>query len=524
MENNLKDFAFLDFMELRKYQEAILNTAKQKNTLVILPTGLGKTLIAFELIKYRLKYFGGKALFLAPTKPLVDQHFTNFKKSCSFETHMLTGAINSAKRKEIWKIAKVIFATPQTIANDLKNGLIDLKDVSVIVFDEAHRCLKNYDYVYIAKRYCEEGVKVRIIGLTASPSEEKVKVKEICNNLNIEAVEVRTRESPDVKPYIKKLNLKIIKVKIDEEMQEVRERLNSFYKKKLEELTNRGFLFNASPSKKDIIELQRRLQRQVSQASQAGANKNFNLLRALTAIAIAIKLQHALELLETQSIKALYLYLQDLYEQAKEKKSKAVKEIINNKDFTKAFIKVVELYNKGREHPKLEKLKEILETEIKNNKEFKAIVFTQYRDNVTKINEYLSKAGISNRIFVGQAKKRNLGLSQKEQKEIIEEFKSGLLNILVSTSVGEEGLDLPEVDAVIFYEPVPSAIRKIQRAGRTARTKEGKVIVLMAEKTRDESYYWAAWHKEKKIYHIINDIDKKLKVEKEVDITLDRFL
>lgn len=504
-------------IELRKYQENILNTAKQKNTLVILPTGLGKTIIAFSLIDFRLKYFGGKALFLAPTKPLVDQHFTNFKKLYSYSAHALTGMINKERRKEIWKNAKVIFATPQTIANDLKNELIDLKEVTCLIVDEAHRCLKNYDYVYIARRYNKEARMARVLGLTASPSEKRENIKEICRNLGIEAVEIRTRESKDVKPYIKKLKLKIIKIPLDEDFLFLRERLLNYYNKKIEELINRGFLTTKRPSKKKILEVQKALQRQVKSGS-------FNVLRALTAVAIALKLQHAIELLETQSINALYLYMQDLYEQAREKKSKAVIEIIRNKDFEKAFLRTVELYNKGKEHPKLEKLRQIIEEEIKANKEFKAIVFTQYRDNVVKIRDYLKANAINCEIFVGQAKKRNTGLSQKEQKRILEEFRYGFINVLIATSVGEEGLDLPEVDAVIFYEPVPSAIRKIQRAGRTARTREGKVIVLMAEKTRDEAYYWAAWHKEKKMYKVIKEIDKKLSNAREVDVPLDRFL
>ncbi|MEM2933018.1 MAG: helicase-related protein [Candidatus Pacearchaeota archaeon] len=494
-------------MELREYQNNIINTAKEKNTLVILPTGLGKTLIAFELIKYMLEKRRGKAIFLAPTKPLVDQHFSNFKKNYQFETHILTGSINPGKRKEIFEKAEVILATPQTVANDMKNNLINLYNVCIIIFDEAHRCLKNYDYVYIAKKYVEENKSGRIVGLTASPSEEKAKIDQICHNLNISAIEIRTRESPDVKPYIKKLKVKIIKTKIDDELEEIRKNLKEYYEKKLEELKNRGFLFKPIVSKKDIIELQRTLQRKVA------IDKNYNLLKAMTAIAVALKIQHALELLETQSISALYLYLQDLYEQAQEKKSKAVCEIIRNGNFNKAFLKTVELYKKGREHPKLEKLKEILQEELKNNKNFRAIVFTQYRDNVAKISDVLSSFGIKNKPFVGQAKKRDFGLNQKIQREIIEEFKLGLINVLVSTSVGEEGLDLPEVDTVIFYEPVPSAIRKIQRAGRTARTREGRVIILMTEKTRDESYYWAAWHKEHKMYNIINSLSKKLKLK-----------
>jgi Fanconi anemia group M protein len=495
------------FMELRKYQQNILAVAKEKNTLVILPTGLGKTLIAFYLIDHRLKFFGGKALFLAPTKPLVHQHYTNFTKIFSYPAAMLTGSIKSEKRKDIWEKAKVIFATPQTIANDIKNGLIALNGVSCIVFDEAHRCLKNYDYVFIAKNY-KDG---RILGLTASPGETKEKIDEICKNLNIEKIEIRTRESKDVKPYIKKARLSFVKVKLDEEFLLLREMINKLYSQYIEKLMEIGLLNKKNPSKRELIELNKILANEKS--------KNFH---ALINLAILLKVQHAMELLETQSIKALYLYLKDLYEKAKDKKNRATRELVRNLDFEKIFLKVLEFYNRQKEHPKLEKLREILEQKLKNNKEFKAIVFTQYRDNVLKIKEYLESFSINCQVFVGQAKKRNFGLNQKKQKEILEEFRYGLINVLISTSVGEEGLDIPEVDAVIFYEPIPSAIRKIQRAGRTARTKEGEIVILIAEKTRDEAYYWASFHKEKKMYRLIEKIDKELTKDKKT-ITLDKF-
>jgi len=102
-------------------------------------------------------------------------------------------------------------------------------------------------------------------------------------------------------------------------------------------------------------------------------------------------------------------------------------------------------------------------------------------------------------------------MTQKEQKLILDRFRKGKINCLVASSVGEEGIDLPEVDLVIFYEPIPSAIRKIQRAGRTARLKPGKVIILMVKGTRDESYHWAAYHKEKRMYNVLNDLKEKMK-------------
>jgi len=127
------------------------------------------------------------------------------------------------------------------------------------------------------------------------------------------------------------------------------------------------------------------------------------------------------------------------------------------------------------------------------------IIFTQFRETATTISKKLNElVNINAKIFVGQAKKAGTGLNQKEQKKIIEEFSAGEINCLVSTSIGEEGLDIPEVNTVIFYEPIPSAIRSIQRTGRTARLMEGKLIILITKGTRDETSYYVSRSREKK--------------------------
>ncbi|MAG07247.1 hypothetical protein CMI46_00330 [Candidatus Pacearchaeota archaeon] len=142
----------------------------------------------------------------------------------------------------------------------------------------------------------------------------------------------------------------------------------------------------------------------------------------------------------------------------------------------------------------------------------KIIVFAQYRDSITTICKELNKIKkIKAKSFVGQAKKSDSGLTQKEQKQIIDDFSKGNFNILCATSIGEEGLDIPEVNAVIFYEPVPSAIRKIQRTGRTARLMPGELIMLITTGTRDEAYYWSAIRKEKTMHKALDEIKTDLK-------------
>ncbi|MEK6818804.1 MAG: DEAD/DEAH box helicase, partial [Nanoarchaeota archaeon] len=145
----------------REYQQKIFETARDRNTLVVLPTGLGKTLIALMLSIERLKkYPGKKVLILAPTRPLVEQHINSFKKQLPelfADLQLFTGEVPAAKRKKTFYTADVIFSTPQCIANDLKANLYKMEDVSLLVIDEAHRCLKNYDYTTVVEFYKRQG-------------------------------------------------------------------------------------------------------------------------------------------------------------------------------------------------------------------------------------------------------------------------------------------------------------------------------------------------------------------------------
>jgi len=512
MENN-KDLIemkkYLIGVAPRQYQEEIFLTAINNNTLVVLPTGLGKTLVALMLsINRMIKFPKSKILFLAPTRPLAEQHYHYFIKylpELFADFILFTGKIQPEKRKKEWQPANIIFSTPQCIANDVKNNLYDLDDVSLLIEDECHRCTKNYAYTYIAKKYKEQSENFRILGLTASPGSEKENIKRICKSLEIEKVEVRKRESEDVKEYLQELKFEIIKLDFPVELAKLRDTLKIIYDKKVGELINRKLLFGR-PTKKTLLEAQHRIMRAISTG-----NRNFNILSGASACAIAVKIHHALELIETQTLASTFEYIQGLFEQARQGKSKAVQQIIKSSEFNQAYNYLIELIAKKQEHPKLKKLEEMIINEMKIKKSMKIMVFAQYRDTVVKICKDLNSIpGINAKAFVGQAIKGETGMNQKEQQELIREFSAGKINVLVSTSIGEEGLDIPEVDAVIFYEPIPSAIRSIQRAGRTARLCPGKLIILLTKKTRDESYYWAAFYKEKKMYKAMDDIGEEM--------------
>jgi len=506
---------FLKDIEPREYQQQIFETCKNKNCLVVLPTGIGKTLIALMLTIERMEKFPDqKVVFLAPTRPLVEQHLNYFKKHLPElfgEIGIFTGKTPARERQKIWQTIDIVFSTPQCVANDLKNNLYNLQEVCLLVEDEAHRCLKKYDYRYVAQRYVKEAKNPRIIGLTASPGSDRETVRKICQNLSVEEVELRTRESEDVKGYLQDLKFETIKLDFPKEFEEMRVVLKEISDKYVEELRAKHILFGPA-NKLSLIELQKKIMRGLSMG-----NQNFTYMRGASICANSIKIQHALELLETQTLNGFGEYLKNLSQQAANLKSKGIQQLVKKPEFNFVYSRTLELLHKNFEHPKLEKLTEIIKEDFKKDPKTKIIVFAQFRDTVTTIAKRLNSIpGVKARVFVGQAKKSNdkgetTGLNQKEQQSIIEEFSSGKINCLCSTSIGEEGLDLCEVSTVIFYEPIPSAIRTIQRRGRTARLMPGKLIILVTKNTRDESYYWAAVHKEKKMHSTIDSIKNELK-------------
>ncbi len=500
---------FLQNIIPREYQKEILKTCMEKNCLVVLPTGLGKTLVALMLSIERMKKFPReKIVFLAPTKPLAEQHINYFKKHLPelfADMQLFTGAVNPAQRKKIWQTSDIIFSTPQCVANDLKNNLYNLTEVSLLIEDEAHRCTKNYDYTYVAKTYLEQSRNPRILGMTASPGSEESRIKEICKNLSIEEVEIRTRNSADVSSYLQELEFEKVMIPFPEELQEIKHVLKKLIDRYVEELHNRKVLFGP-PTKTELINLQKKISFSLSKVGG-----NFNYMLAASACAQAIKLQHALELLETQTLSSFNKYLNELLKQASKKQSKGVVRLVEKPEFNFMYEKSNELLAKNFEHPKAKIVKDIVERERSENEKVKIIVFTQFRDTASIISKELNKIeGIRSKVFVGQTKKGvgvgSTGLSQKEQKRVINEFSIGEINVLCATSIGEEGLDIPEVNAVIFYEPIPSAIRAIQRAGRTARLMKGKLIILITKGTRDEYFYYASRAREKKMHRAIDTI------------------
>jgi Fanconi anemia group M protein len=481
----------------REYQLSILETCKSNNTLVVLPTGTGKTALALLLGLERLNKFPeSKILILSPTKPLCQQHLNTFKKHTSIEENkiiLLTGLTKPEERARLVQDTIIIIATPQTIQKDLENSRINLKEFSMLCIDEAHRSRENFANTHVAKRYFEQALNPRILALTASPGGTLERIKEIMINLNLEAVEIRSEQDKDVKPYMQKREIEWVNVELQKELLNLHELIKKIYLEKAKQLRNLGVTKPLNLiGKKDLLLLQQQLRKEIF-------DKNFAAYHGISLTAQLMKIDYALELLEIQSLSSLNKY----FEKLKEDKSKAAKSLLKLKEFQNVIKVTNELINKNIEHPKFAKLLEIVKNELSLNPNIKIMVFANYRDTVSLIYNLLTKNNVKSIILIGQKE----GLNQKEQINVIKKFEEEDYNILVGTQILEEGIDVHGgANLAIFYEAVPSEIRKIQRAGRVSRLIAGKIIFLITKSTRDEAYFWSGYQKEKRMKKILYNL------------------
>jgi Fanconi anemia group M protein len=468
----------------RAYQLAINESIMQHgNSLVVLPTGLGKTLVALMLIREKIKQ--GRCLFLTPTKPLAKQHYESVKEILELDDEqvsLVTGEMQPAKREAEYR-KQIIISTPQTIRNDIQQGRFG-SNFKLVIFDEAHRAVGDYAYTMIAKKLHKKSL---LVGLTASPGGRRDRIQEVLDNLFITNIEIRASTDPDVAQYVQKSTITWIPVELSPTLKMIKRELDSLTSKYAKRLGEMGF---RAPIKHKgrFLEMRKRIL-----AIPSGIK-----YPAMVQYSVLLHVLHMSELLETQGVYPLKKYIAKV----EEKESKSAKLLLAEP----GMATIRELAESGAEHPKLKKLVELL----KAMEGKKVIVFAQFRDQIKQIEEMLNEEGISAKQFVGKKD----GVTRKMQEATIADFRTDKFSVLVASSIGEEGLDIPKVDSVIFYEPIPSEIRSIQRRGRAARFKQGEIFILMTKDTRDEYYHYASTKKEEKMKKILQNMQKKMRREK----------
>jgi Fanconi anemia group M protein len=221
---------------------------------------------------------------------------------------------------------------------------------------------------------------------------------------------------------------------------------------------------------------------------------------ALSAQARCLNLMHAGDLLESQGLHSLNEFVTGL--STRKDASKAVRDLAADLRVQRIATECRKALQAGVEHPKFARAKGIVGEAVAAGQ--KVIVFAHYRDSVDLLQSVLNTSdGVRAAKLVGKA---GGGMSQKEQAQVVQDFRSGLHNVLVASSVAEEGLDIPSVDLVLFFEPVPSEVRSIQRRGRAGRVKAGLTRVLIAKGTKDEAIFWISRRREELMHQHMSDL------------------
>ncbi len=465
------------------------------------------------LTAYQLKRDpSSQILILTPTRPLVHQikeMLLQFIGNLTTEMVLeVSGEISPPKRKENYPSAKIIVATPQTIDNDITYDRFILDNVSLLCIDEVHRATGDYAYVGIAKQ-----TKCRIIGFTATPGNNPEKILEVCENLQVSRISVTSPDDFDVKKYISTHTPKVIYINLPIEYQSVITILHSYQDEMIKTLKENlpGTLTLKYVGKREALGIHQQVVQLTKQDSSFGELLIFS--------SNLIRVQHLKELVESQGFPQALNTIQKWKQKSKSKALRLFLEDPSIISIEKAIMDNLSI------HPKLEHLIDEI-NKAKSSLDSKIIIFSNFRDTIRFLQTELSKVGIDTGIFIGHSSsKDDRGLTQKEQIEVVNDFKNGDLQILLSTSVGEEGLDVGRCDLVVFYDSVPSIVRSIQRQGR-GRKRKSRVIHLITKKTRDEGMYWAIKRKDKQMSRFLKqelpNLLEKGQSQKEQG-TLDQF-
>jgi ERCC4-related helicase len=492
------------------FQLDLARVGLEEDLLVVLPTGLGKTVIAALLAAEILRRSSGKVLMLAPTRPLVQQHADSFGRWLTpMRSARFTGTVRRPVREGAWETADLVFATPEIVQNDLVAERYRLGDVALVIFDEAHHAVGKYVYVPIAERYrADRPPGGRVLGLTASPGGRDEHIEEVVRALGVQRIEARSREDPGVAEYVQPTEVELRWVDLSPEATRIREMLASAAHTTAHKLQKMGYLRKKpirSLSVKDLIALRAEIF-----ARPGPMVRRFGpLFHQL----VLLHLHHAQERLETQGLEPFLQYLDRVG--SKPKPSRGDLAFLKLPEVTRAREEAREFLRSTRapSHPKLDALVELVRETLARPQDHppRVLVFAQYRDTIQGIQTMLELQGWTVGRFVGQSTRdpEDKGMNQKDQGRILQGFRDGRFPILVASSVAEEGLDVPDVDLVVFFESVPSEIRAIQRRGRTGRTSLGRVTVLLTRETRDVQYQAAEVRREKSMKRIVRRLSSE---------------
>ena len=354
-----------------------------------------------------------------------------------------------------------------------------------------------------------------MLALTATPGSRVEQVQEVINGLNIARVEIRTERSLDIRSYVHRRRSETILFDTTEEMQLLMELFSNALQPVLAKLTAQNAYWSRDPMALTPFGLTQARAKWMQ--SDAGRNANMGLKAMMHGIfTVLASLAHSIQLLKNHGIGPFYHTIVGFRNSVLEgggNGSKYKKQINEDENFNK-MVNLVRSWISNPDfvgHPKLEYLRDYIlnhfldagegrhhaasttttvpttttgtTTTPPSTSGTRVMIFAHFRDSAEEIVRVLNRSQplVRAHVFVGQAsgKTGSAGMDQKQQLSVIQQFRQGVYNTLVATSIGEEGLDIGEIDLIVCYDASASPIRMLQRMGRTGRKRAGNVLLLL---------------------------------------------
>ncbi|XP_008833506.1 probable ATP-dependent RNA helicase DHX58 [Nannospalax galili] len=489
-------------MELRPYQwEVILPALEGKNIIIWLPTGAGKTRAAAFVAKRHLETVDrAKVVVLVNRVHLVSQHAEEFRHMLDRRWTITTLSGDMGSRAAFGHLARshdLLICTAEllklALSSPEEEEHVELTEFSLIVVDECHHTHKNTIYNVILSRYLEHKQQMtwplpQVLGLTASPGTGGARklqgaidhILQLCANLDTWRI-----MSPETyRSQLQKHNPKPCK-QYDVCEKRIQDPFGDFLKK----------LMNQIHQQLEMPELSQQFgtqmyEQQVVELSKAAAEAG---LRQLRVYALHLRRYNdALLIHDTVRACDALDVLQDFYNREQATKTQvlcAERWLLELFDGHRNML--IHLAAHSPENPKLEMLEGILLKQFGGPRQPRGIIFTQTRQSAHSLLLWLQQQpglqtmNIKAQLLIGAGStSRSTHMTQKDQQEVIQEFRAGILNLLVATSVAEEGLDIAQCNVVVRYGLLTNEISMVQAQGR-ARTDQSVYSFVATEGSRE---------------------------------------
>ncbi|KAI8055616.1 hypothetical protein BDF22DRAFT_671143, partial [Syncephalis plumigaleata] len=536
-EDALQTWIYPNNRPVRDYQYDIIRVALFVNTLACLPTGLGKTFIATVVMYNYYRWFPNtKIVFACPTKPLVSQQLKAYREMVDTPIHdtvELTGELRPEARSKLWREKRVFFLTPQTMHRDLLSGICPREQISCLVIDEAHKATGNFAYCEIARALRE--YQVRLLALTATPGGDPDVVQSIVENLRISRIEIRTEETDQVRRYTYDRQLDVQTIPITGPIANIRQLLSNCIRPIIDRTRGGPGIefYNKDPGSVAPFQVIKAMQNYRGAMGRNASPKVIGDLMTLHRLAYSmdLMLQHGIRSFLVAIAPLKGAITKDPTFNECLRVARAAVKVSTAPSHPKVTRLISIIRGHFEQHERQLKESGAIGSECRDTR---VMVFSEYRESVSELVDVLNayQPLIRASQFIGRGtrssgkkkKKTNSnkrqktnkssksakhieeyeeeeepeegmeegegttaknqvqkGFGQKEQQKVLDLFKSGYYNTLVATSIGEEGLDIGDVDLIICFDAQSSPTRMLQRMGRTGRHREGRIVILLTE-------------------------------------------